>query len=91
LIDTGSIPELSKGIASFEAVAWKMANPYYFWLSILFVAFLMIHVLNGIRMIILDVATGHSFRKFIGIIFFLAGVLVVLYIITFNSLVVMLG
>ncbi|MHA1994712.1 MAG: hypothetical protein ACW97Z_09240 [Candidatus Hodarchaeales archaeon] len=91
LMNTESIPELEEGIASFSAVQWKMSNPLYFWVSILFVVFLMLHMLNGFRMVILDVATGHSFRKIIGILLLLIGVLAVIYAFTLNSTVLSLG
>ncbi|PWI46860.1 hypothetical protein CEE45_14580 [Candidatus Heimdallarchaeota archaeon B3_Heim] len=86
-----SRPELEDGIASFSAVQWKMQNPLYFWISILFVVFLMLHMLNGFRMVVLDVATGHSFRKIFGILLLLIGVLAVIYAFTLNSTILSLG
>ena len=68
-----------------------MQDPLYFWISILFVTFLMIHMLNGIRMVTLDVATGHSFRKYFGILLLLIGVLIVTYAFILNSTVISLG
>ncbi len=91
LMDTDAHPELEEGIASFAAVQWKMQNPLYFWISILFVVFLMLHMLNGFRMVVLDIATGHSFRKLIGILLLLIGVLAVIYAFTLNSTVLSLG
>ncbi len=91
LMNTETVPELENGIASFSAVQWKMQNPLYFWISILFVVFLMLHMLNGFRMVVLDVATGHSFRKILGILLLLVGVLAVIYAFTLNSTVLSLG
>ncbi len=91
LMETEDIPELANGIASFQAVQWKMQNPLYFWVSILFVVFLIIHMLNGFRMVVLDVATGHSFRKIFGILLILVGILIVLYAFVLNSTVLSLG
>ena len=91
IMDTSTESALSKGIASFEAVQWKMSNPIYFTISILFVVFLMIHALNGFRMVVLDVATGHSFRKFFGILLLLLGVVIVVYAIILNSTILSLG
>jgi len=91
LMNTDAVPELQKGIASFEAVQWKMQNPLYFWISILFVIFLMIHALNGFRMVMLDVATGHTFRKILAILLLLIGVLVIIYAFILNSTVISLG
>ncbi len=91
IMDTSTESALSKGIASFEAVQWKMSNPIYFTISILFVVFLMIHALNGFRMVVLDVATGHSFRKFFGILLLLLGVAIVVYAIILNSTILSLG
>lgn len=91
LMNTDAYPELQKGIASFQAVQWKMQNPIYFWISILFVIFLMIHALNGFRMVLLDVATGHTFRRILAILLFLIGVLVIVYAFILNSTVISLG
>lgn len=91
LMDTGTEAALDKGIASFEAVQWKMSFPIYFWVSILFVVFLMIHMLNGARMVVLDIATGHSFRKLFGILLLLLGVIIVVYAFILNSTVLSLG
>ncbi|WP_455139799.1 hypothetical protein [Candidatus Hodarchaeum mangrovi] len=91
LMNTDAVPELQKGIASFEAVQWKMQNPLYFWISILFVIFLMIHALNGFRMVMLDVATGHTFRKILAILLLLIGVLVIIYAFILNSTVISFG
>ncbi len=91
LMDTDTEVALSKGIASFEAVAWKMSNPLYFTISILFVIFLMIHALNGFRMVVLDMATGHSFRKIFGILLFLLGVVIVIYAFILNSTILTFG
>ncbi|MFX0094302.1 MAG: hypothetical protein ACFFBD_21370 [Candidatus Hodarchaeota archaeon] len=91
LMNTDAYPELQNGIASFQAVQWKMQNPLYFWISILFVIFLMIHALNGIRMVIVDVATGHTLRKVVGILLLLTGVLVIIYAFILNSTVISLG
>ena len=91
LMNTDAYPELQNGIASFQAVQWKMQNPIYFWISILFVIFLMIHALNGFRMVLLDVATGHTFRRILAILLFLIGVLVIVYAFILNSTVISLG
>ena len=91
LMDTNDVPELANGIASFQAVQWKMQNPLYFWISILFVVFLMIHMLNGFRMVVLDLATGHSFRKFFGILLLLVGLAIILYAFVLNSTVISFG
>lgn len=81
-----SDPAFDKGIASFEAVQWKMANfPLYFWISILFVVFLMVHMLNGVRMVVLDVATGHTLRKIFGILLLLLGIVIIVYAFILNS------
>ena len=91
LMNTENVPELEHGIASFQAVQWKMQNPLYFWISILFVVFLIIHMLNGFRMVVLDIATGHSFRRIFGILLLLLGILIVLYAFILNSTVLSLG
>ncbi|UCE13693.1 MAG: hypothetical protein JSV04_00625, partial [Candidatus Heimdallarchaeota archaeon] len=38
------------GLASFQAVQWKMNNfPLYLWISVLFVLTVVFHMLNGFR------------------------------------------
>ena len=91
LMNTDAYPELQNGIASFQAVQWKMQNPLYFWISILFVIFLMIHALNGFRMVVLDVATGHTFRTVVAILLLIIGVLVIFYAFILNSTIISLG
>lgn len=91
LMNTDAYPELQNGIASFQAVQWKMQNPLYFWISILFVIFLMIHALNGFRMVVLDIATGHTFRTVVAILLLIIGVLVIFYAFILNSTIISLG
>ena len=74
------------GIASFQAVQWKMNNfPLYFWISILFVLTVVFHMLNGFRTVILDLAPGRLSKRLLAMILLLIGFLLVVYALFLNS------
>ncbi|MFX0206910.1 MAG: hypothetical protein ACFFDT_13065 [Candidatus Hodarchaeota archaeon] len=68
------------GLASFQAVQWKMINfPFYFWISILFVLTVVFHMLNGFRTVMLDLAPGRLSKRLLAMILLLIGFLIVVY------------
>ncbi|UCG01468.1 MAG: hypothetical protein JSW11_17855 [Candidatus Heimdallarchaeota archaeon] len=68
------------GIASFQAVRWKMINfPFYFWISVLFVLTVVFHMLNGFRTVTLDLAPGRVSKRLLAIVLLLIGFLLVVY------------
>ena len=68
------------GLASFQAVQWKMINfPFYFWISILFVLTVVFHMLNGFRTVTLDLAPGRMSKRVIAIVLLLIGFFLVVY------------
>ncbi len=74
------------GLASFQAVQWKMINfPFYFWISILFVLTVVFHMLNGFRTVVLDLAPGRLSKRLLAIIILLIGFLLVVYAFFLNS------
>ncbi|MFX0211739.1 MAG: hypothetical protein ACFFDT_37530 [Candidatus Hodarchaeota archaeon] len=74
------------GIASFQAVKWKMINfPFYFWISILFVVTVVFHMLNGFRTVTLDLAPGRISKRLLAIVLLLIGFLLVAYAFFLNS------
>ena len=74
------------GIASFQAVQWKMINfPLYFWISILFVLTVVFHMLNGFRTVVLDLAPGRLSKRLLATIILLIGFLLVVYAFFLNS------
>ncbi len=74
------------GLASFQAVQWKMINfPLYFWISILFVLTVVFHMLNGFRTVVLDLAPGRLSKRLLAIIILLIGFLLVVYAFFLNS------
>ncbi|MHA2246073.1 MAG: hypothetical protein ACXADY_14005 [Candidatus Hodarchaeales archaeon] len=74
------------GLASFQAVKWKMENfPLYFWISILFVLTVVFHMLNGFRTVTLDLAPGRMSKRLLGIVLLLIGFLLVVYAFFLNS------
>ncbi len=74
------------GLASFQAVQWKMKNfPLYFWISILFVLTVVFHMLNGFRTVTLDLAPGRMSKRLIAIVLLLIGFLLVVYAFFLNS------
>jgi succinate dehydrogenase hydrophobic anchor subunit len=74
------------GIASFQAVQWKMINfPLYFWISILFVLTVVFHMLNGFRTVLLDLAPGRLSKRLLAMIILLIGFLLVVYAFFLNS------
>jgi succinate dehydrogenase/fumarate reductase cytochrome b subunit len=78
----------SYGIASFQAVQWKMINfPLYSVISILFVLTVVFHMLNGFRTVILDLAPGKLSKRVLAMILLLIGFLLVAYVLSLNYLV----
>ena len=74
------------GIASFQAVQWKMINfPLYFLVSMLFVLTVVFHMLNGFRTVILDLAPGKLSKRVLAMILLLVGFLLVVYGFVLNS------
>ncbi|MFX0125822.1 MAG: hypothetical protein ACFFAE_19525 [Candidatus Hodarchaeota archaeon] len=68
------------GIASFQAVQWKMNNfPFYFWISILFVLTVVFHMLNGFRTVLLDLAPGRVSKRLLAMVLLLIGFLILVY------------
>ncbi|MFX0184160.1 MAG: succinate dehydrogenase, hydrophobic membrane anchor protein [Candidatus Hodarchaeota archaeon] len=72
------------GIASFEAVQWKMQQPLYLIISMLFVLFLAFHMLNGLRTVIFDLAPGKKIRTVFVVLLLLIGIGIVLYALILN-------
>jgi len=69
------------GIASFQAVQWKMINfPLYSIISILFVLTVVFHMLNGFRTVMLDLAPGKMSKRILAMILLLIGILLVVYV-----------
>lgn len=74
------------GLASFQAVQWKMINfPLYFWISILFVLTVVFHMLNGFRTVTLDLAPGRMSKRMVAIVLLLIGFFLVVYAFFLNS------
>ena len=74
------------GIASFQAVRWKMLNfPLYFLISMLFVLTVVFHMLNGFRTVTLDLAPGRMSKRLLAIGLLLLGLLLVVYAFILNS------
>jgi succinate dehydrogenase/fumarate reductase cytochrome b subunit len=74
------------GIASFQAVQWKMINfPLYFLISILFVITVVFHMLNGFRTVTLDLTPGKVSKRLLAIVLLLIGFLLVVYAFFLNS------
>ena len=74
------------GLASFQAVQWKMINfPLYFWISMLFVLTVVFHMLNGFRTVILDLAPGRVSKRILAMVLLLIGFLFVVYAFFLNS------
>ena len=77
------------GIASFQAVQWKMINfPFYLVISMLFVLTVVFHMLNGFRTVILDLAPGKISKRILAMILLLIGFLLVVYVLSLNLLVI---
>ena len=77
------------GIASFQAVQWKMRNiPLYFGISILFVLTVVFHMLNGFRTVILDLTPGRLSKRLLAMILLLIGFLLVVFALFLNSTVI---
>jgi len=76
------------GLASFQAVQWKMVNyPIYLMISILFILTVVFHMLNGFRTVILDLAPGKISKRILAMILLLIGVLLVVYVLSLNYIV----
>jgi succinate dehydrogenase hydrophobic anchor subunit len=76
------------GLASFQAVQWKMINfPLYSVISILFVLTVVFHMLNGFRTVILDLAPGKLSKRILAMILLLIGILLVVYAFSLNYIV----
>jgi len=76
------------GIASFQAVQWKMINfPLYSVISILFVLTVVFHMLNGFRTVMLDLAPGKLSKRILAMILLLIGILLVVYLFGLNYIV----
>lgn len=74
------------GIASFQAVQWKMLNfPLYFLISMLFVLTVVFHMLNGFRTVTLDLAPGRMSKRLLAIGLLLLGLFLVVYAFVLNS------
>ncbi len=74
------------GLASFQAVQWKMINfPLYFLVSILFVLTVVFHMLNGFRTVTLDLAPGKMSKRVVAIGLLLIGFALVVYAFLLNS------
>ncbi|MHA2225879.1 MAG: hypothetical protein ACXAC8_11780 [Candidatus Hodarchaeales archaeon] len=83
---SGHIPSnIVNGIASFEAVQWKMQNPLYFLISMLFVITVVFHMLNGFRTVTLDLAPGRMSKRLLAIVLLLIGFFFVVYLFFLNS------
>lgn len=77
------------GLASFQAVQWKMINfPFYFWISILFVLTVVFHMLNGFRTVMRDLAPGKLSKRLLAISLLLIGFLLVVFALFLNSTVI---
>ncbi|MFX0013050.1 MAG: hypothetical protein ACFFB2_04415 [Promethearchaeota archaeon] len=77
------------GVASFEAVQWKMQYTYlgiplYLVISLCFVTFLVFHMLNGFRTVTLDLITNQSLRKLIAFLLVIIGLVAITYTIWLN-------
>ena len=88
---TALLPEniASSGVASFEAVQWKMQYTYlgiplYLVISLLFVTFLVFHMLNGFRTVILDLTTNQTLRKLLAFFLVIIGLVAISYTIWLN-------
>ena len=88
---TALLPEsiASSGVASFEAVQWKMQYTYlgiplYLVISLLFVTFLVFHMLNGFRTVILDLTTNQTLRKLLAFFLVIIGIVAIGYTIWLN-------
>lgn len=77
------------GVASFEAVQWKMQYtfsgiPLYLVISFCFVTVLIFHMLNGFRTVTMDVTTNQTLRKLIAIFLVLIGLVAIVYTLWLN-------
>ncbi|MFW9906729.1 MAG: hypothetical protein ACFFFH_20655 [Candidatus Thorarchaeota archaeon] len=77
------------GVASFEAVQWKMQYtflgiPLYLVISFCMVTVLVFHMLNGFRTVILDLTTNQTFRKLIAFLLIIIGLLAITYTLWLN-------
>ncbi len=77
------------GVASFEAVQWKMQYTYlgiplYLVISLCFVTFLVFHMLNGFRTVTLDLTTNQTLRKLIAFLLVIIGFVAIAYTIWLN-------
>ena len=76
------------GLASFQAVQWKMINfPFYSVISILLILTVVFHMLNGFRTVILDLAPGKLSKRVLAMILLLVGFLLVAYVLSLNYIV----
>ncbi len=86
----------ASGVASFEAVQWKMQYTYlgiplYLVISFCMVTLLVFHMLNGVRTVILDLTTNQTLRKLIAFLLIIIGLLVISYTLWLNLTVASIG
>lgn len=77
------------GVASFEAVQWKMQYtylgiPWYLVISFCMVTVLVFHMLNGFRTVTLDLTTNQTLRKLIAFLLIVIGLVAITYTLWLN-------